>query len=168
MIKFTKWMSLRESMRDAVWLRGTAKGYEMGKHGSIWGTLDRSEAEEYANQFGRNGQQGTVSKFKLNPQAKVLEVAGDKMQLISKLYNWNQQQQQQIFTSMKPSPDADADHRNLIQQMGGKPNSSWDLTQMDTLLTQKLKTSGYDAAIMAGEWKGQIVVVNTRAITMVE
>lgn len=168
MIKFTEWVLLRENMRDAVWLRGTAKGYEMGKHGSIWGTLDQSEAEQYANQFGRSGQQGMVSKFKLNPQAKVLEVDGDKIELISKLYNWTPQQQQQILASMKPDPNADADHRNLIQQMGGKPNASWDLTQMDTLLTQKLKASGYDAGIMRGEWKGQIVVVNTGAVTTVQ
>jgi len=169
MIKFNEWILLRENMRDAVWLRGTAKGFELGQHDSIWGTLDHQEAKDYANQFGNSGEQGTVSHFKLNPQAKVLEVAGDKIALISKLYNWNPQQQQQILTSMKPGgQNADADHRSLIQQMGGKPNAPWDLTQMDTLLAQKLKSSGYDAAIMGGEWKGQIVVVNKRAITMVQ
>ena len=168
MIKFNEWILLRENMRNAVWLRGTAKGFELGLHDSIWGTLDQDEAKDYANQFGKSGKQGMVSKFKLNPQAKVLEIAGDTRELISKLYNWNPQQQQQIIASMKPDPNADADHRSLIQQMGGKPGASWDLTQMDTLLTQKLKSSGYDAAIIGGEGKGQIVVVNKIAITMVQ
>ena len=167
-MKFREWMLLHESLRDAIWLRGTAKGYEMGQHGSIWGTLDQSEAEQYASQFGKSGQQGMVHKFKLNPQAKVLEVTGDKIELIAKLYNWTPQQQQQIVTAMKPNPNADADHRNLIQQMGGKPGASWDLTQMDTLLAQKLKASSYDAGIMGGEWKGQIVVVNPMAITTIQ
>jgi hypothetical protein len=42
---------------------------------------------------------------------------------------------------------------------------NWYLTEMDTELAQKLKVSGYDAAIMDKEWKGQIVVVNMASIS---
>ncbi len=160
-MKFSQYYVLREGFRDSVWLRGVAKGYEMGLHGSIWGTLDKSEAEDYANQFGKGGQRGgSIQKFKLKPEAKVLEIPGDKLALIGALYRWTPQQLQ----ALTPPQQQRGDHRDLIQQMGGTPGPTWDLTQMDTLLTQKLKTSGYDAAIMGGEWKGQIVVVNPMAI----
>lgn len=157
---FKEYLLLWESLRNSVWLRGEAKGYETGLHGSIWGTLDEAEAKDYAAQFN-DKQGGVVKKFQLTPAARLLEVDGDKYTLISKLWSWTPAIEQQVR-------QAKGDHRLAMQYMGITPKtaspSNWYLTEMDTGLAEKLKSSGYDAAIMDKEWKGQIVVVNMASI----
>lgn len=159
-MNFKEYLFLCESLRNSIWLRGEAKGYETGLHGSIWGTLDKTEAENYAAQFN-NKQGGIVKRFRLMPNAKVLEINGDKFNLIAKLWNWTPAIEQAVR-------QAKGDHRLAMQYMGITPKTThpenWYLTEMDTGLAEKLKTSGYDAAIMEKEWKGQIVIVNMKSI----
>jgi hypothetical protein len=163
-MNFKEYLSLCESLRNSVWLRGEAKGHEIGLHGSIWGTLDEEEANAYASQFQDKGG-GAVKRFQLAPNAKVLEVNGDKYNLISKLWNWTPEIEEAVRA-------ARGDHRLAMQYMGITPKEvnpkNWYLTDMDIGLAQKLKISGYDAAILEKEWKGQIVVVNMASINWIK
>jgi|SRR5579859_5099130 len=167
MISFKDFL-LEHAFQDTVWLVGRPEGHKIGLHNSIWGTLDADEAKDYSTSFGK--QKGNIYKYKLTPTAKVLDINGDKINLMSKLWNWTPQQEQYVRQEMRKS-----DHRPAIQLMGDEPQQSnstsapegWRLTQMDTLLTQKLLGSGVDAAVMRKEWKGTIVVVNPKVFIQV-
>ena len=163
---FTQWLNESSSPSiDSVWLVGRPEGHEMGLHDSVWGTLDQEEAASYAGGWqGDKNKPGKVTSFRIKPGSKVV-MAGDKLDLLAKLWSWTPE----VLKRLRAATPGD--HRPWIEMMGGNiiksptaNNTGWDLTQLDTLLTKKLK-SEYDAAIMSKEGpSGQIVVVNQNSM----
>jgi len=162
---FKKWLAEFEfhSTPDIVWYSGRPAGLgQVGLHGSVWGTSDPEVAAEYGD-----FEDGSIRSFRLKSAAKTI-VGGDKLELLNWLHGHNDQKTKAIDAALAVAGGDDVEWTKILANQYGLQGADgpkgWfsNMTSIDTLIANKLKENGIDAAIMREDDYSpkEIVVVN--------